>query len=470
MARIPLPIASYRLRGPTVSPARLVNCYAEALPPDAKTPLILQSTNGIAAWTTAGDGPIRALHYSPALDLVFAVSGGNLYKIASDGTATLGGSVGAGGVSTIDMDDNGVNVIVVNEPLAYRYDGTTFAQINDADFTARGAGDVEFIDNWLIFREPGTARFHSLDLGSSSASTATNFATAESAPDELVGMKVDHRQIGLFGTHSLELWENTGISGFPFERSVNGLVEIGCAAGRTIAKFDNTFGWVANDLTVRRLNGATPMRVSTHAVEQAIATESSAGLLGEASAYSYVQDGHLFYVLALPTQGTWVLDVTTSEWHERQSYGEDKWLAQSHCFAFGKHLVGDASSNKIGYLDPDTHEDWGTTRRVEWTYQTIYADGARAFHDRLEIVVEAGVGLTSGQGSDPQIMLDCSDDGGRTWRSFANRSLGKIGAYRTRIAWHALGSARQRVYRASVSDPVRVTVVDTQVEVRGGRL
>lgn len=469
MTRLTLPIASYRLRSRQASPSRLVNCFPEALPADAKTALILTATPGIASFTTAGDGPIRAMHYSPALDLVFVVSAGTLYKINSAGTATSLGSVGAGGVNTIDMDDNGSNVVVVNTPLAYQSDGSSFGQISDADFTARGATDVEFCDNFMLFVDHDSGRFFGSDLGSVTAYDALNFATAEGAPDKLVGMKVDHRQVALFGSHSLELWENTGITGFPFERSVNGFIEIGCAAGRTIAKLDNTIFWLASDLTVRRLDGSTPVRISTHAVEQAVTTESLAGTLTEAKAYTYTQEGHAFYVLTL-AGGTRVLDVTTGEWHERQSYGYDTWLAQSHCFAFGKHLVGSAVSNKIGYLDPSTHSEWSATRRMEWTYQPVYADGARAFHDRLEILFEAGVGLTSGQGSDPLVMLEYSDDFGQTWTSLPTRSIGAKGEYSARVVWNALGSSRARVYRVAVSDPVQITVADTQAVVRGGRL
>ena len=112
----------------------------------------------------------------------------------------------------------------------------------------------------------------------------------------------------------------------------------------------------------------------------------------------------------------------------------------------------------------------GAIQRMEWTYQPIYANGQRAFHNRLEMVLETGVGLTTGQGSSPEIMLEYSDDGGQTYVSMPNRSLGAIGKYESRVVWHNLGASRQRVYRASVSDPIKVTLTDTLIEVDGGRL
>lgn len=459
--RFPLPIASTRLRSRPSSTARLLNCYAEELPQNAKSSVLLTRSPGVASWTTVGNGPIHAMFAT--MGSLFVVSGTKVYKVNSNGNATELGDIGSAG--NIDMDSNGSVLVIVNQPNAYYWDGATFAQITDSDFTSRGAGDVEFVDNWLLFREPNSGRFFGADPGSATSFDALNFATAEGFPDDLVGLKVDHREIVLFGAETIELWANTGVSGFPFERVTNGLLEIGCLNGRTVVKQDNTVMWLADDYTVRRLNGTTPLRISTHAVEQAIVNATIAA----GRAYAYSQDGHLFYVLTFP-EGTHVYDATTQEWHERQTYGEDYWVPHCHAQAYGREFVGDATSNKVGYLDPTTYTEWGNTMRMEWTYEPVYAEQRLAFHDRLEVVLETGVGLPTGQGSDPEMMLDYSDDGGQTWTALPNKSIGAIGRYDTRVVWTRLGSARQRVYRAAVSDPIPVNVTDTQLESRGGRL
>ena len=165
-----------------------------------------------------------------------------------------------------------------------------------------------------------------------------------------------------------------------------------------------------------------------------------------------------------------MLDVSTGEWHERQTYLESNWAIRGHAQFNGLQLVGDRNSNKVGSLSTSTFADFGVTQRMEWTYQPVYAEGTRAFHDRLEIVLETGIGLTTGQGSDPKIMLQYSDDGGEVWKSMPDKSLGKKGKRLTRPVWHNLGSSRQRVYRAAVSDPIEIVVTDTILEVRGGRL
>ncbi len=463
MASISIPIHSYQLRSTPASPSRLVNCFPEQLPPDAKTPVLLTRPPGIPTWTTVGTGSIAGMH--SALGLLFVVSGSELYKVDSNKTVTLLGNVGAPG--NIDIDNNTFGVVVVNEPDAYTWTQSTntFAQITDTDFTARGAGDVEFLDNFLLFREPDSGRFFGADLGSLTDFDPLNFATAEANPDDLNGMKVDHRQVILSGLKSMQIFENTGAAGFPFEAAINGYVEQGCLNGRTLQKSDQSLHWVADDFTVRRLEGVTPVRISTHAVEQWLSTVTISAL----EAFSYSLDGHLFYALVSP-EGAFILDRTTGQWAERETYGKSTWNISSHAKAFGLELFGDATSNKIGFADPTVFDEFGNIQRMEWTYQPVYAEARTAFHKRLEVVLETGVGLTTGQGSAPEMMMEYSDDGGSTFKSLPNKPIGPIGERFTRVFWTGLGSSRQRVYRGAVSDPIAMTITDTQLEVVGGRL
>jgi hypothetical protein len=462
MGSLQLPVESYQLRSRPASSSRLVNCFAEPLPKGAKTPYALSRAPGVAAWTTVGTGPISAIH--SALGYLWVVSGVKLYRVDSNKTVTELGTVGS--PSRVDIANNISTVVVVNQPNAFYYDTTTstFGQITDVDFTSRGATDVEFLDNYLLFVEPNSGRFFGSDVGSATSFDGLSFATAEGSPDNLVGIKVDHRQALLFGEKSVEIWELVGGAGFPFARAANGYIEQGCFNGRTAAKQDNSVFWMAEDYTVRRLDGITPTRISQTGIEQALGQVT----VGSGQAFSYSQEGHLFYVLTFP-EGTFVYDATTKEWHERQTYGYPYWLSWSHAQFAGLELVGDVSSNRIGYLSPDTFADWGTTQRMEWTYQPVYAAGNRAFHDRLEIIMETGTGLISGQGSDPEMMMEVSDDGGRTWSSLPNRKIGKIGDYQKKVVWQQLGSSYDRVYRGAISDPVRATLIDTQLEARGAR-
>ncbi len=92
----------------------------------------------------------------------------------------------------------------------------------------------------------------------------------------------------------------------------------------------------------------------------------------------------------------------------------------------------------------------------------------RITFNSLELLAQVGAGLLSGQGSDPQISLRWSDDGGRTWSREHWTTLGRIGAYRTRVLWMRLGQARDRVFEVVVSDPVACSLITAYLDVNIG--
>ena len=80
--------------------------------------------------------------------------------------------------------------------------------------------------------------------------------------------------------------------------------------------------------------------------------------------------------------------------------------------------------------------------------------------DQIELLMDVGVGLQSGQGSDPQAMLSVSDDGGITYGNELWAGMGRIGQYRTRVFWQQLGANPDAVIKVRWSDPVPVRVSD----------
>lgn len=457
--RYPLPIHSYTHSSRPVGVERLVNCYAEQAPSEGKSPTVVMRAPGTVLGCTLGSGPGRGIYAWN--DSLYAVSGTTLYAITSGHVATSVGTIS--GSAAVSWAINPTQMVINSAPDAYYYNGSTLTQVSDADYTSRGGASAVSIDGYILFREPNSGRFFSSDLNDAAAYDALMFATAEGFPDNIIGMIVDHRQVVLAGGQSMELWYNSGGAGFPFLRDTNGFLEIGCIAGASMAKADNSIYWLASDLTVRRLEGLTPTRVSHHGVEQAIRGYTTKS---DAIGMSYTQDGHVFYVLTFPTDGhTWVYDATTREWHERESYGLTRWRPCGITACYGKIYVQDYETGKVGYLDPDTYTEYSDTLRASFTFANgAYNEGRRTFHSMLEVLAETGVGLTTGQGSAPEIMLEMSDDGGRTWRSATNKSLGALGRYRSKVRWWRLGSSRDRIYRCAVSDPVKLTVADAMLE------
>lgn len=452
--KYPLPVHSYVDVSPIVGAERLVNCYAEQAPQNGKAPMSVRRIPGtVLHCSTVSNG--RGLYRWKTQ--LYCVSGNTLYHVLSNGSVVSIGTISGSGL--ISWAETPTQLVICDAGASYTYDGTTLAQIADADFV--DGAQCCSIDGYVLFRRENSGVFFASDLADATSYDALMFASAEGLSDNIVGIIADHRQAILAGEDSMEIWYNAGVSGFPFIRDPNGFIELGCRAGRSLAKIDNTVFWLASDLTVRRLDGVTPIRVSTHGVEQAIRGYTS----DDAQGFCYSDGGHLFYALSFPTDlATWVYDATTQLWHERSSYGYTRWRPCAAALAYGRWYVQCYSTGKIGYLDHETYTDFGDTQRVEVTFQDTYNDGNRIIHNTFEVVVETGVGLVSGQGSDPQVTLEVSDDSGRTWRTKPTKSLGEIGEYKTRLRWISLGQSRYRRYRLSMSDPVKFVVADALLD------
>jgi hypothetical protein len=456
--RWPLPFHSYRLKSLPASSTRLINCYAEPVP-DGKGPLLLRRAPGVRSWWTPTPGTGRGVHNMAGT--LYAVVGQSLYSIRSNGVATNLGTVK--GSKVCWMTDNGTQLVVgTDSGTWYVYNRTTEAlsQIIDSDFTSRGARSAWFADNYITFTEPNSGRWFISDIAAADVYDALDFATAEGHPDNLITHAVDHREVILIGEQTSEIYYNSGASGMPYERSPNGFIELGGAANQGITKADNSVFWLANDRTVRRLAAQTPQKVSHFGVDEIIRGFSD---ISTCYAFSYTFNGHIMAVFKF-TDACFVYDVTTGEWHERESYGYDTWNVSGAVEAYGQVYVQNSLTGAVGYFDSDVYTEWGGIQRASWTYQPVYKDHDQVGHSSLEVVCETGVGLVTGQGSDPRLTLEISNDGGRTWHTMPTRSLGAQGKYKVRAIWHALGQSRDRVYRMSISDPVALTVFDTQLE------
>lgn len=466
--KIPFVGASYESRSPNFDAQRCINLYPELSPgQDAKSVAMLVGTPGLSLWATMNaTGGMRAL-YRTSTNLLIAVQFGSVFLIDASGTVTAAGTIGStsGPVSIVD---NGTDAVLADGhawslPLIV---GSTVSALGVA------ASRVTFIDGYFIFLRPGTGQFFISSINSTTLPGA-DYASAEGWPDDLVSMIADHRELWLFGESTTEVWFDSGDVDFPFSRIDGAFMEVGCSAAASVAKIDNSIYWLGNDERgngiVWRANGYTPARLSTHAIEHQLSTYSR---IDDAKAFSYQQAGHSFYVLTFPTANrTWAYDVATGLWHER-AWHDSAGIQHRHranCFAAfaGRLLVGDWENGNIYALDLDTYTDNGDAiHRVRVSPHISHPDYRWLFFASLEVALESGVGLVEGQGSDPQAMLQWSDDGAHTWSNERWASIGAMGHYKCRTAWNRLGKSRDRVFRLTITDPVKVIIIGASAEVR----
>jgi hypothetical protein len=446
--QIPFGTGSYKVRSLPLSAQRLVNCYLEQAPPQSKTFAAVIQAYGVKPHLTVGSGNTRG--GIVVNGVLYVVAGEYLYRIPETGQAVVLGSVP--GIAYVDMAGDELHLMLVTSGRGYYWNGTTVQQITDPDFP--GAEWVESLDGYFIIGAPASGQFHISANRLPEDWDGLDFASAERYPDDLVGAIVNLGELILFGRESFEIWTDTGAADFPLEQLGNGFGEVGLLSRYAVTKAANVVIFVGHDGKVYQLNGYTPQIISIPGIEQIIEDSEDKTCY----AMSWSEGGHKFVSFTFDS-GTIVYDLATSLWHERDSLGFGRWRPLFILRAHDRWYVGDFFENRIGILDPEFFAEWEDTLWCSATSPPVAAENKRINHSRLELIFESGVGLNIGQGSDPQVMLDWSDDGGRTWSAQRYRPLGKIGRFRTRTIWNQLGQARDRVYRYQITDPVRRTLI-----------
>jgi len=349
----------------------------------------------------------------------------------------------------------------------------TVLPANDGPF--EGGGTVDITDNYFLYNKPNSQLWAASDL-LSPITDPLSFASKDGSPDDLVAVIVDRREVYLLGEMSSEVWIDSGGVPFPFTRIPGTSTQQGIAAKWSCARMGNSFAYVSKnnrgEAMIVRMNGYFPERISTHAVETTLVNQN----VSDALAWTYQLEGHEVYVVTFPSIGenglTWAYDNTTGLWH--------KWLYRNTLNQFERHrgnccaffnqqvLVGDYENGKIYQLGRNFYTDDGAPIRRIRRAPHITSDLQRQYFHELQIQFQPGVGLSSGQGEDPQAMLRWSNDGGSTWSNEYWTSIGKQGKYQNRAIWRRLGWSRDKVFEVSISDPVKAVIVSANLKAEAG--
>ena len=374
-------------------------------------------------------------------------------------------------------DDNGVDygssgtivglAVIVDGPYGYSYNylTNTFAQITDPGFL--GADRVIMLDGWFVFNRPGTQAFYT-PIQQYSITFGSYYSLKDAAPDNLVTVATSKEQLWLIGEKTTEIWYDQGGQNFPFGRLVGTLIQAGCKAKYSIARFDaggqDGLIWFGRsdrgENVILRTRGFADETVSNAGFGDEVATYP---ITSDAIGYTYQEDTHEFYVLTFPTADvTWVYDAQSGILHKRASY--DPYAAQYHrhrsnCFMNfqGMRIVGDYQCGTLYQLTRNAYTDAGWPILAQRRSPHLWDKGqrGRVFMLSLQLDFLPGVGNASGLGSNPQAKISISRDGGLTFGQQWPAPMGQIGQTRTRTMWRRLGFGRDNVIDLQVIDPVR---------------
>jgi hypothetical protein len=267
-----------------------------------------------------------------------------------------------------------------------------------------------------------------------------------------------------WGYNSIEFFQNVASSPNPFARITGSSQTWGLAAlwSRQVAQNTMYFLGVSPNggVKVMKLNGYTPERVSNSDIEDLI---QSFGTYSDATSLVYTVSGHAMYQLNFPSADrSIVLDTLTGTWGEAQS-GVGRMYTRHLAnigIAFGAdNVVADSTSTKIYKMVEACYTDNLLPTKRQTVTRHINLGGNTFIVSEVLLDMETGIGLQSGQGSDPQLMMEVSKDGGRTWGQERWASIGTVGTYLARAVFRRVGSGRDFVFRFTLTDPVKFTIL-----------
>lgn len=462
---VDVPLFGLGLQGksPNVTANKLTNAYYEFQKEIDGTRVAIYGTPGLTQFIDNGDTPWRGLHPFAGNSKLYGVHRGTLYDIDSIGTITSRGMISST-TGRVDIDDDGTYITVVDGSEIYTYNTTTpatpIAAVSDPDRpTSPNTCAVQ--GGRVLTDENGTGQFKGGGAYDPTAWDALNFATAESNPDNVIRIVNAKGTVVLFGAYSTEFWSNVGGSGFPYQKVLGADMEYGLAARWSVGRFMGTFAFLAQNregqVIVSKLTGYSAERISNFEFEHIINGYST---FSDATGYGYMLGGHPMYQLNFPTEGvSWLYDGSTKYWSELKS-GSGRHRGEIAVDFLNKTIIADYENGKLYRLDVDAYTDNGTEIVTTLRGRHIAKSKRMIRLDRIELGIEAGVGLVSGQGSDPQAMLRLSKDGGHTFGTERWAPMGKIGEYRRRCIWRCCGRGRNIVPEISISDPVKRVITE----------
>ena len=500
MPRIPFNGDFYTSKSKFANAQRTVNWYTES-DPTGKNKLVSYPTPGLVLKATIGNGPIRGmLRFRDSTiggnpELLYVVSGTEVYKVSTTFSATKIGDILNSTDAPVSMAHNGhlapgLELIIVDGEAAYTYINATSTWLSDVtvnggdplgtgtDFPD-GATVVAFFDGLFLANDPAatsgqSGAFKWSDSYTGEVWNSLNFATAERNPDDLLAVAAVNKIVYLFGEQTTELWYNaSGTDAVnPFKPQTT--IGIGIKAAHTIARTGDSLIWLSTDdkgmARVSIATGAQTKPVSTYALENEWNSYSD---LSDAYAFIYEQDGHTFYEITFPTgDRTFVYDLLQNAWHERESYnggagGRHK-VRHSAYFA-GFTLVGDDTTGSLYAYDTSVSLDnTDPIVRQRDTQHISSQTDVSIRHKKIVLEFDSGVGTAITSGTDTAGVANKLTDGAADFVTDGITTSHKV--YNTTENTEANVSAVDDQYTLSLSSDIMnsgdsyVVGLDPQVE------
>lgn len=424
---ISLGVRSNQGRDTAISPARLINCFAEDAGEEGKIRYPIVACDGFTSFATlvgAAAGVTRGMLNLDDTTL-YVVTGTRLQRVDTAGAVTQMAELATSGYAYFARNRKEPNAqvgLVTSDGLFRMIENNSVSTPSPASgIEANLFNSICTVDGYFIFTK-SNGEFYVSSIDAGSTIDELDFAQTQANPDGLTRGVVRGRDVCLFGPRSVEFWQNTGATDFPFERTTAAQIGLFAPASAVAlsAVIDgstvDTVAFVAANVTgdligVCLLGGYDARKISPPALDRAIRDEPTKSSI---RAFTHTSGGHTFYCVT-GTSFTWEYNCGTGLWHERRSSGLSRWRVVEACQFNGSTIFGD------------------------YTSALLYSRSAAL-----------------SRASASTIAVRHSDDNGDNWTSSRSKSIGGSNASATRTKFLRLGQSLEdgKVFELTLSNAV----------------
>lgn len=449
-----------------VTSQRRLNCYYEVREDGDKSKVVVYGTPGLVPFFQAANSPLGApmrAMFGTQSDL-FVISYNLFQRISPNGTFIDGAIINTNsGLCSIALLQD--QVIFVDGSVGYRYIPSVPVFNTLGGSFPNGARTIAQVSGFFVAEQPSSQRFWVSNFGDGNTWGALSFASASAYSDNILAVDNLGGNLIIFSEQHMEFWQNAGLTPQPFVPILSATNEYGLAAIFSRAHVDQSICFLVQtregQVQIGQLNGFRVDIVSTADLDYVMNQFTT---VSDAVGLSYERGKHKFYQITFPTANrSFLLDCSTRLWSEVQTgpsiVPSRHWGHLSTYYA-GSVIISDYATNQVYKMSDDVYTDNGQTIVREIVTRHVMSDFNRIRISLLYLDMETGVGLQTGQGSNPQIMLQYSKDNGRTWSAERWVSSGLVGQYLTRVLWRRFGSTRDATFKIRMTDPVKFVITE----------
>jgi hypothetical protein len=399
----------------------------------------------------------------------FTVVDDKLYELTNNGSVViLRGSltnIGTGSTKVwmVANANNQLGIFHYNASYVLDLSTNILTQITSVQFPNH-VTSVAFTDGYTFITADDAVYFcTSNDMLNNWSSLNVYSPTSRPAPT--IAVTTFKEQTFNFTSETIETYYNDGST--PWIRLPRSTVFVGLVAPETLSTWNDGFMFLGREkdgeAQIYYYDGQSCVPVSPFSITWNINKSNS--LRDSYSFMQHTKDGHVLYYLTVPDLNTtFVYDVQTKIWHERQStqpmqdsngdFVYSKFRGRHSCNFNGVNLFADVYSGNVFKENYSSFTENNNVIIRSRISKTFGQEKAQIDVSSVEFDFNSGQAVLSGQGSVPRLMFKYSKDNGLSFSSERLIVLGQTGKFLERARIRKLGTARQWTIAIAISDPI----------------